>query len=131
MHVFYFRFPAICALTTVILAIGEVNGELRSAELEYTYEHINVALATCMHNFGRPQDLDHCKIEWIPFFLLVAHVSFCRQFDGFTVRPRRPLFHFSSGVHRSALSLYVVARKRALLVGGAAGCKQSRSQIAR
>ena len=45
---FLFRFPAIYALTTVILAVGEVDGELRSAVLEYTYEHINVALATCM-----------------------------------------------------------------------------------
>lgn len=66
----------------------------------------NVALATCMHiNFGRLMfrlGATVYKIEWIPFFLFVARFGFCRQFDGFAVRPLR---HFSSGVHRSALSL--------------------------
>lgn len=128
------RTSAAQALTTVILAVGEIDGELRSAVLEYTHEHRNVALATCMHiNFGRLMfrlGATVYKIGWIPFFLFVARFGFCRQFDGFAVRPLR---HFSSGVHRSALSLVMWSLGNAyhwwagLL---AADWRQSRSQTA-
>ena len=62
------------ALTTVILAVGEIDGELRSAVLEDTHACTSienyVALATCMHNFGR-YNLGLLKSNGYLFFFLL------------------------------------------------------------